>query len=332
VQVTSWDFLLDEDVADLLLSPNYRGIESLTLRSPHRQGFPILESEYSEFPGILYECPNLLSLSIVQTHEFEDQIVEPVDEDVLSDFKSFLFLNSLRSLSLDLERFNGRTTVNELEFSTLFPSLEYLNITFRSSNLDEIDSKSFLLPKLTSLEVVNCPFLHLPILIHCLDLPSISSINLAQSGAQLYEPTLEEETVEIGRLVAELGAYSSTLQTFRFTLSGLSARAVEELRGLQDDVTIEVNSELVVFSSETADTSNRSQVQPSDTQDAGDPSLDDLIDSDMSDPAHRQKLTKELLTWAQERVNGCEDVDDAGVEEMMRVLVPVKELKEWLED
>ena len=39
-----------------------------------------------------------------------------------------------------------------------------------------------------------------------------------------------------------------------------------------------------------------------------------------------------LLSWAQERVKDCQDIDDAGVEEIMRVLEPVKELKEWLED
>ena len=343
--ITSWDFTLEEAVVEFLLSQNYGGIDSLTLRSPLRHGFPILESENSEFPSILYECSNLHSLSIVHTHEFEEQIVEPVDSDILIDFNSFPFLDSLRSLTLDLERFDGRTTSNEFDLATLFPSLESLKFTFRSNTLDEIKSNSFLLPKLTSLEIVDCPVLHLHVLILCLNLPSITSIALSYTSARRYESTFDEEVLEMRKLVSELGAYSSSLEALRINSSEISRRAVEEFGTLKGDVTVEVNSEIVVFSNETADTRHRTPAQLShhadtECQNDEDDGQEDHSASELSSGAYRPevgidhdlKSTKELLNWAQERVNGCEDVDDAGVEEVRRVLEPVKELKEWLED
>jgi len=340
-QVKVWDIKLDEEDTELLLSQNSDGIESLILRTDEHFGLPIFESEESKFPFLLSKCSKLQQLSINQTHSHDNyrSNFDPVVDSVLT--TSFPFAATLRSLSLDLERYGGRTTSNELELPTLFPSLEVLKITFHSDNLDEIASKSFLLPKLTSLEVLKCPFLHMHILIHCLDLPSISKIYLAQTD---FGTTTEERIDEMRKLVSELGAYSFSLRALHLTSHGIPRCVIEELKGLKGDITIHVNTELVSFSSETVDTSIRANIQLSDDVNDGDLTSedysDDQSDSDVSDPAQRRyggieqdlKLTKELLTWAQERVNGCEDVDDAGMEEMMRVLEPVQELKAWLED
>jgi len=331
-QIKIWEITLEPWVAEVLLSKNYNGIESLVLQSPKNAGFPILESNESQFLSLLSKCSNLRNLSIRQTLRFAGQIVDPVAEAVLS--TSFSFANSLRSLTLDLERFNGRTTANEFDFIALFSSLEYLNLTFRSSNLDEIDSKSFLLPKLTSLEIVNCPFLHMHVLIRCLDLPSISIIHFAQTGAQNNPPTTEEEIHEMRKLGSELGGYSSSLRALRLTSSKISSEAVEELSKLQGKAMVKVNSTSVVRSN---DLRSHGIISLDDSDSEYSDEEDDLDTSDSTD--YRQVdfgndlgSTEELLEWAHDRFKMCRDVDVAGVEELTRVLEPVKALKEWLED
>ncbi|GAA5831571.1 hypothetical protein JCM5353_000441 [Sporobolomyces roseus] len=344
-QIKIWEITLEPWVAELLLSKNYDRIESLTLQSPKNAGFVILESNESQFLSLLSNCSNLRNLSIRQTHHFTghptSQNVDPVADFVLS--TSFSFANTLRSLSLDSERFDGRTTANEFEFIALFPSLVSLKLTFRSSNLDEIESKSFLLPKLISLEVVNCPFLHTHVLIRCLDLPCISTIHLAQTGVRNNEVSPEEEIDEMRKLASELGTYSASLHVLRLTSSMVSSEAVEELSNLQGRATVEVNSTSVVRSN---DISIRAELRSHgfiSLDDSDSEYSEDEIDCgilETSDSAHSRQVdfgndlgsTQELLEWAHDRFKMCRDVDVAGVEELTRVLEPVKELREWLED
>ncbi|GAA5828407.1 hypothetical protein JCM5353_005064 [Sporobolomyces roseus] len=331
-QIKIWEITLEPWVAEVLLSKNYNGIESLTLQSPKNAGFVILESNESQFLSLLSNCSNLRNLSIRQTHHFPghptSQNVDPVANSVLS--TSFNFANSLRSLTLDLERFNGRITANEFDFIALFSALEYLNLTFRSSNLDEIDSKSFLLPKLTSLEVVNCPFLHMHALIRCLDLPSISTIHFAQTGTQNNPPTTEEEIDEMRKLASELDTYSSSLRALRLTSSKVSSEAVEELSKLQGKATVEVevNSTSVVRSNDIstrAELRSRGIITLDDSDSEYSVEEDDL---DTSDSTHSRQVdfrndlgsTEELLGWAHDRFKMCRDVDVAGVEELARTL------------
>jgi len=338
-QINSWDITLEHSVAELLLSKNYDGIESLTLQSPIASGFPILESGGSDFPSLLSSCSNLRNLTVVHTHSIRDQVVEPVAASVLS--THFAFTNSLRSLTLDLERDQGRTTANELEFVALFPSLESLSLTIRSTNLDEIESKSFLLPKLTSLKVVDCPFLHIHILICCLNLPSISDIHFEQSGLQDSEPTPIEELDEIRKLVSELGAYSSSLQNFCFTSRGLSQVAAEALSSLQ--ALVNVNS---AFVSPSNDFKSRVARRPGGVINLSDSESDysdeeeaiRIVGTSESARSHQVEgeddfgTTEKLLEWAHDRFKSCRKIDVAGVGELRKVLEPVKELKEWLED
>lgn len=338
-QINNWDITLEQSVAELFLSKNYDGIESLTLQSPANLGFFILESNESRFLTLLSNCSNLRHLYIQQTHRYRDQIVDPVANTVLS--TSFPFANTLRSLTLDLERKNGRTTANEFEFIALFPSLESLRITFRSTNLDEIESKSFLLPKLSSLKVVDCPFLHIHILICCLNLPSISDIHFEQSGLQDSEPTPIEELDEIRKLVSELGAYSSSLQNFCFTSRGLSQVAAEALSSLQ--ALVNVNS---AFVSPSNDFKSRVARRPGGVINLSDSESDysdeeeaiRIVGTSESARSHQVEgeddfgTTEKLLEWAHDRFKRCRKVDDDAVEELRKVLEPVKELKEWLED
>ena len=338
-QINSWDITLEHSVAEILLSKNYGGIESLTLQSSANLGFFILESNESRFLTLLSNCSNLRHLHIQQTHRYRDQIVDPVANAVLS--TSFPCANTLRSLTLDLERNNGRTTANEFEFIALFPSLESLNLTIRSTNLDEIESKSFLLPKLTSLKVVDCPYLHMHILIHCLNLPSISIIHFEQTGTQDFEPTPIEEIDEIRKLVSELGSYCSSLQTFCFTSRGLSQVAAEVLSILQ--AVVKVNS---AFVSPSNDFRSRAVRRARGVMNLSDSDTDESDEEEdnrtvgISDSARSHQVdgeddfgtTEKLLEWAHDRFKRCRKVDVAGVEELRKVLGPVKELKEWLED
>ena len=334
-QITEWDIKLDGEDAELFLSQNYAGIESLALNSDEDYGFAILESADSKFPFILSKCTKLRNLSIIQTHGHENSIVGPLVDSVLS--TSFPFAATLCSLTLDLERYGESTTSNELVFPTLFPSLEILKITFHSDDLDQIRTKSFVLPRLLKLEVVYCPFLYMHVLIESLILPSIRSIQIetADSTEATYDAGLEE----MRKLAAEVDASASTLELFHLLDDdGIDEEYTTPLVSIKTDAAIFVNSQLIK-EPKSSTVRHRGAKQSIDfhIDEDHDCSLLDLdglggresekegVD-EVSDP------TEALLNWARQRVKRCQEVDGAGTGEVRRVLEPVRELKEWLED
>jgi len=241
-QIIEWDMDLAEEDAALLLNTNYNGVRSLSLGSWDDPGSDMLESEQSGFVRLLHKLPNLQTLSIHQAHEDVEPDLEIVHDSILS--LSFPFATSLRNLSLDLEREYERTTPNELAFATMFPNLESLKMRFRSDHLSEIDQESaYLLPKLTSLEIVNCPFLHLHKLLHVFSLPSISSI---QSNTAIYPfhlPNPYDQSEEIRQLVAELRCYTSTLRSLRLQFTwNLPSLALDYLVPLASTIDVVVVS------------------------------------------------------------------------------------------
>ncbi|GAA5828390.1 hypothetical protein JCM5353_005057 [Sporobolomyces roseus] len=340
-QITEWDIEVDPEDAELLMSGNHEGIETLTLSSTEESGFKILESDQSRFPSLLCKFHNLHTLTIRQTHEdFQVRNLELVHDSVLS--LSFPFATSLRTLSLDLERDGGHTTSNELSFATMFPNLQSLSIRFRSDNLNEIDQgSSYLLPKLASLEIVNCPFLHLHKLLHVFSLPSISSI---QSKLSIFDqPTSQQENEELRQLVMELGTYSSTLRSLRLEFAWNPCLvALDHLVPLSSTIDV-----LVIVPKPEPSRSGRGAGILSNFDEDSDEDSDDERDEDGTGDARagRQLLfgvrreddngfqaTKELVDWAQERVYSCGTVDDVGLQEIRRSLEPMRDLKEWIED
>ena len=340
-----WDIKLNEEDTELLLSQNHDGIESLSLNSETDYGFAILESEESNFPLLLSKCTKLRHLLIRQTHSYDELIVEPVVDSVLS--TSFPFAATLRSLSLDLERHGGRTTSNELTFATLFPSLEALKITFCSRSLDEIESRSFILPSLLELDIIQCPFLLMHVLLESLLLPNIHTFDLGSVDYSDFGATQDERLDEIRKVVPELGAYASTLRHLHLIVdSDLPQEALTLLSSLKTDAVIMVNSKLVNASQATNNRTRgiRRPINPASDSDSDSDSDLELLGHETRSIGFYQEesweegvgkgsdSTEELLDWARERMERCQNVDEAGTEEVRRVLEPVKELKEWLED
>jgi len=179
------------------------------------------------------------------------------------------------------------------------------------------------------------------ILIRCLNLPSISDIHFEQSGLQDSEPTPIEELDEIRKLVSELSAYSSSLGTFCFTSRGLSQVAAEALSSLR--AMVKVNS---AFVSPSNDFKSRAANRTRSVMDLSDSATDESDEEEdirivgISDSARSHEVdnednfrtTEKLLEWAHDRFKSCRKIDVAGVGELRKVLEPVKELKEWLED
>ena len=339
-QITEWDIELEVELAEPILSANYQGIKSLALSS---SGFPILESDNSKYLDLLVKLPNLRSLSIAHGADFIDQDLEaPLADSVLS--RSFPFATSLRSLSLDLEGLVERTTANELTFATLFPQLDNLRIRFRSNDLGEIQSESFLLPKLTSLEVVDCPFLYMDVLFSSFDLPSISSLHLIQSRIPSLRPELEYFADEIRELSKQLETYISTLRKLDIAfLVELKQDSLKHLVSLADTVNISVVSKKQIEMNRLISESEEEDDKVEQTEDC----LSDSQDSETWTRSRRQMVrgrggqhgedkgfesTKELVDWAQERVYSCGTVDDVGLQEMRRMLEPIRDLKEWIAD
>lgn len=330
-----------EEEAELLLSRNYDGIESLALVTHQSWGHPILESETSKFPALLSKCSNLRSLSIIQAAEdFDGDFDEPIAKSVLS--TTFAFAASLRSLSLNLERYGGRTTENEFLFITLFPSLDTLKMVFRSDNLDEIKGKSYLLPKLSSLEILDCPFIHMHVLFRCLLLPSISSIHLSHTRVPQLRPSRAQRYSEIRLLVPHLKAYFSTLRTLHLNFFiNLPPRAVDHLLPLADTIDISILPKPMPPKRKRFPSSGSYDEEDIESEISDNESLPRsypeklMMDGDRGGEEEKDngfKATKELVDWAQERVYSCGTVDDVGLQEMRRFLEPIRDLKEWIED
>ncbi|GAA5831569.1 hypothetical protein JCM5353_000440 [Sporobolomyces roseus] len=335
-QVTEWDMELDVIDAVLLLSKNCSGIESLSLASSECIGWDILESEESGFPRLLCKFPNLHTLAIHQTREAAESNLEIVHDSILS--LSFPFATSLRTLSWDLERDDERTTPNEFAFATMFSNLESLRMRFRSEDLAEIDQgSSYLLPKLTSLEIVNCPFLHLHKLLHVFSLPSISSIHLSDVNIPFILPTSDEKNEEIRQLVLELGCYPSTLRSLRLQFPWkLPSLALDHLVALNSTIDV-----LVVPKPKLSRSGRGAGVLANLDEEESEENSDEERTEDetgVARAAERQRLfggrreadkgfqaTKELVDWAQERVYGCGTVDDVGLQEMRRYLEPMRD-------
>lgn len=340
-QVKVWDIKLDEEDTELLLSQNDDGIESLILRTDEHFGLPIFESEESKFPFLLSRCSKLQQLSINQTHGHGNHRsnFDPVVDSVLT--TSFPFAATLRSLSLDLERHGGRTTSNELELPTLFPSLEVLKITFHSDNLDEIRKKSFILPRLLHLEVMYCPFSHMHVLIESLLLPNIRTNQLGSVDTSDLGVTQDEVLDEIRKLEPELGVSASTLRLLHLIFDiHVPEECITLLKAMKFEAAIFVNSKLINNSKTTnirprvARQSFYSEFDNDYENDCGLLDYDEPLEGEMekdgvdevSDP------TEALLNWASERIKRCRDVDGAGLQEIRRVLDPVNDLRKWLTD
>jgi len=339
-QITNWEIEKDEKEAELLLSRNYDAITALALSSDVCWGFPIFDSEASKFPALLCNCPQLRSLSITNTSDVYGGgvNVKPLVDPILT--LPFPFAQSLRSLTLDLEGFATRTTHNEFAFVALFPSLESLKFTFSSDNLDEIKSKSYLLPKLTSLEIINCPFMHMHDLFRSLLLPSISTISLSHSDVPRNRPVPNRRTNEIRLLVLELKAYFSTLQTLHLHfLINLPKKAVEYLLPLADDIAISVIPKPMPPKRKRFPSSGNYDEEDIESEISDNESLPRSYPENMVGATGGQhgedigfESTKELVDWAQERVYSCGTVDDVGLQEMRRMLEPIRDLKEWIAD
>ncbi|GAA5855762.1 hypothetical protein JCM5353_007222, partial [Sporobolomyces roseus] len=338
-RITKWDIRLDGEETELLLSQHYGGIESLMLNSDEEYGFPILESDESKFPFILSRCSKLQHLSIIQTNGHENTVVAPIVDSVLT--TSFPFAATLRSLTLDLERHGERTTPNELEFPTLFPSLEFLKITFRSDDLDQIRTKSFILPRLLDLEVIHCPFSHMHVLIESLLLPNIRTIQLESADNSDLGVTQDEVLDEIRKLEIELGASASTLRLIHLIFDiHVPQECITLLQAMKIEAAIFVNSKLINNSKTTnirprvARQSFYSEFDNDYENDCGLLDYDEPLEGEMekdgvdevSDP------TEALLAWVSERIKRCRDVDGAGSKEIRRVLDPVNDLRKWLKD
>jgi len=340
-QITEWDLELTAGAAELLLSGNYDGNESLTLASRETLGAHILETDKSKFPSLLCKLPNLHTLSIPQTREdFEGRDAEVVHDSILS--LSFPFATSLRNLSLDLERDDDRTTPNEVRFAAMFPNLQTLKIRFRSDNLTEIDQEFYLLPKLTSLDIFDCPFLFMHTLVHVLSLPSISSIRIKNIDVPIQPPTEDQESEELRRLVRELESYPSSLRSLRLQFPwDLPSRVLDHLVPLSSEIDVVIAPKPEQSRSSRYGWRGRSDSSDSDrVLELG--SLGGGVDSAGVKHQHlfrrrsggdnAFKSTKELVDWAQERVYSCGTVDDVGLQEMSRMLEPIRDLKEWIED
>lgn len=338
-QIQEWELEKGEEEAELLLSRNYDGIESLALGDEESWAHSIL-TEKSKFPALLSKCSNLRSLSIIHPGDDIDGVgVEPIAKSVLS--TSFPFAASLRSLSLDLERYGGRTTESEFLFVTLFPSLDTLKIVFSSDNLDEIKSKSYLLPKLSSLKIVDCPFIHMHILFRSLLLPCISSIHLSHSYVPRVRPTQGRRITEIRLLVPALKAYFSTLRVLRLNfLINLPPKAVDHLLPLADTIDISILPKPMPpkrkrFPSSGSYDEEDIESEISDSESLPRSYPEALAGGERGGKEERDngfEATKELVDWAQERVYSCGTVDDVGLQEMRRMLEPMRDLKEWIED
>ena len=158
----------------------------------------------------------------------------------------------------------------------------------------------------------------------------------------IQPPTEDQESEELRRLVRELESYPSTLRSLRLQFPwDLPFQALDYLVPLS--TTIDV---VVAPKPEQSRSSRYVRSARSDSSDSDSDLELGLLGGrvDLAGVKHQHlfkrrsggtngfESTKELVDWAQERVYSCGTGDDAGLQEMRRMLEPIRDLKEWIAD
>lgn len=326
-QVNDLDLRLDVILLDGILSRNLGGIKGLKISSKFR---PILQSPDSQFPAVLAKCSDLEVLSIGQNNddeeeeEEEDDETEPIHDTFLE--IPYLFIHTLRSLTLNFPRSSYPSPFSEIQLAALFPSLDHLSINLRSLNLPTLETK-ILLPSLTTLEVGTYSIVSITTLLKSLHMPLISTIHaVTLDYHRLFYPTPEVAERQAEEAVTALNAYQSTLSNL--TLVSLPVdppRAVHRLFTLLGgSVAIRYNSKPLNEESRKLSTRQSTDQQVGSTSSILSPppverySPSTLVCDD----------SMRILDWAVGYVRKTKGKDKIGAKQLLGCLKPVEKFME----
>lgn len=344
-QIVEWDVGVAPDTLEALLSSScYGRIRSVKISSFGRR---ILEQSPSPIVETLERCSALSSLTITQKALLlpANANLPQIHPDNL--LRPFPFRQTLRSLTLDTH--GQRTTIepNHLHFAALFPLLEHLKLPTDAINAEFVDfpeePHTLCLPRLLHLEI---EFSHLFFSGHSsvgyglvypdLDLPLLVRLDLNEGpDCDQSEDRLElsQQLNDFRDMSDDLHHYSKTLQVINVRI-GRAPIFSTLIRRLKQRVCQNVNIDWMYGSFEAH------------TDLVGEePDLEDVEELN-EERARQQKLIDKIdpLVYHQLRL-GFLDVtswlfqydfmyhpDPVALQQLLRLLEPVCQLRKWLED
>ncbi|GAA5822757.1 hypothetical protein JCM5353_000656 [Sporobolomyces roseus] len=335
---TDLDVSMDAINLEILLNTNPGGVRKVKLLSSQPRRYSILQRPDTKFPAVLAKCTNLNTLTVghknrtdddSEEDDDDDDEIDPIHDSVLE--VPYSFAHHLRSLTLNFPHASYPTSLNELRFAALFPSLVHLSITARTP-LDQPPTK-IVLPSLKKLEVRA----HFNViekvtaLLHCLDVPSLSILRLVSSS---YPPffSLIPATAkpQVEALAATLALYRPTLTTLDLVTCDIHpTRAMYRLFTLlEGSIAIDYNSKPL------HEQSRRLSLEHSRNQQLGRMTqVSSTLPTDrFSSSALAYEDSTRVLKWALDYVERTKGTDKKGLWELKGVLEPVKDFMEWMEE
>ncbi|GAA5828395.1 hypothetical protein JCM5353_005059 [Sporobolomyces roseus] len=329
-QVNHLDLQLDAKLLDGILSRNLGGIKGLKISSKFP---PILQSPDSQFPAVLAKCSNLEFLSIGQNDDEEEEEEDADETETIHDSFleiPYLFIHTLRSLTLNFPHSFYSTPFSELQFAALFPSLDHLSITLRSLSLPTLETK-ILLPSLTTLKLGTYSLVSITALLKSLEAPSISTLHaVTPDYHQLFSPTTEVAKSQAEEAATALNAYQSTLNNL--TLVSLP---VDPPRAVHRLFTLLGGSVAIHYNSKPLNEESRklSTCQSTDQQVGSTPSVRSPPPVEHYSPSTLvYKDSMRILDWAVGYVRKTKGKDKIGAKQLLGCLKPVEEFMEWMEE
>ena len=334
-RLTDLDVAIDATQLELLVGSNPGGFRKLGITSSWRRQRSILGSSNTKFPAVLAQCPNLETLSLGQldtgdsdNEEDDDDDVDPIHDSVLE--VPYSFADNLRSLTLNFPHSSFPTSINELRFAALFPSLLHLSISIRTP-LDPPQPK-IVLPSLTTLEVRHIYKSHcITALLHSLEMPSLSALRLiTYSGRDLFSPVPATAKMQGEAVADSLTSYRPTLATLNLVTNSIQPPPRELYRlftRLEGSVAIIYNSKHIHEQSRRLSSVQSRQCSSDNTQVNSTPRTDRFSASALA-----SEESSRVLKWATDYVERTKGTDKTGARELYEALKPVEHLMEWMKE
>lgn len=228
IRIKNWELELEEEEVEALLSidPSLRTtIRSLSLSTRNYGGFPIIESELSQFPRLLSTLPNLTSPSISQAVTLSNGEIYPTGPSPSAVSTSYPFASTLKSFTFRQNDEDAPVGHTLLQFLAPFQFLQHLSIT--AGTFDYQSGVKITLPHLTSLELVGSQPGELDQILHHIKRPKLQVVSLEFPSLH-HDEDFDEANID--NLYLALERHKSTLRHIYLAREQpLSRRAISRL-------------------------------------------------------------------------------------------------------
>ncbi|GAA5990451.1 hypothetical protein JCM5350_008002 [Sporobolomyces pararoseus] len=334
--IDEWKIELKEKEVEALFSidPAIKSkIRSLSLQTPEYEGFPILESQSSQFPALLDSLPSLLSLTVTKASELasNQDYPNPLSETFLS--TEFQFLSTLTSFTWIGHRDYSTVDLALFRFLARVESLQHLRIETSGFQLPEASNQVLpTLSRLKSLELLGGDELDtsntLDASLDFVLLPKLESLTLGHHSSihdreDLYN--LETELAE--KLYWRIFRFKETLRDFYLVeTSGIYRISLDHIRtgsfyGCKCEPPYNFHTDGRPGNAEVI-ASDFFGIQSTRRKIRDDEILDGIVAG-----------VNELKLWVGEEIDGAQRLGDIPkAKQLWNAMKPIWELREWSRD